>query len=192
MKRVNPLLYPTPQEIIMARGNRNEAQAEGNVNAEQGAGAVSGSNAAAGAQSVQGDPLANVDTTNMTAAQRLAHQHALANPKKAKAAKPEGSEESQRQKIMVNDPENGSPIGRQELIKRLWTEDKLSRSQITTVLNDEKVNSTGKKIPYQIVFAATKGVAGGPEQKPGAVPQPNQVAENQDAFKSGSDNVSIG
>jgi hypothetical protein len=151
----------------MARGNpRSQAEQGDNIvqdsvnEAHVGDGNV---NAAPGG----GDPLANVDTSNMTAAQRLAHEHALANPKKTKAAKAEGEAATERQKITVNDPENGQAIPRQELIKRLWTQEKLSRSQITTVLNDPKVNTTGKKIPYQIVFAATKGVAGGPEQKAG-------------------------
>jgi hypothetical protein len=150
MARGNPRSQQQTEGEHIVQDSVNEAHVEGNVNAAGAAGAGAG------------DPLANVDTSNMTAAQRLAHEHALANPKKTKAAKPEG-EATERQKIMVNDPENGQPIARQDLIKRLWANEKLSRSQITAVLNDPKVNTSGKKIPYQIVFAATKGVAGGPE-----------------------------
>jgi hypothetical protein len=115
-----------------------------------------------------------VDLSKLTAAQRIAYQAALAKgainadgSAKEKKAK-DGKAASERKVIMVIDPENGQPIARTDLIRRLWKEDKLSRSDITTVLNSPEVsprNEKGEwtKIPYQIVFAAVKGIPGGPD-----------------------------
>jgi hypothetical protein len=121
-------------------------------------------------QANQADEGQQVDTSNMTKAQLMAHQAQLAKGGGKKAASGEKKEPTERAKITVLDPENGQPIARQELIRRLWTQDRLSKSAITTVLNSDEVNppdsETGekKKIPYQIVFAALKGVEGGPDK----------------------------
>lgn len=61
---------------------------------------------------------------------------------------------------------------RADYIRRRW-EAKVSRSDITKELNDPKLNPTPeKKIPYQIVFQATKGKAGGPDPKVETAAQP--------------------
>jgi hypothetical protein len=54
---------------------------------------------------------------------------------------------------------------RADYIRRRWLE-KASRSDITKELNTAELNPTpDKKIPYQIVFQATKGKPGGPDPK---------------------------
>jgi hypothetical protein len=139
-----------------------------------------------------------VDLSKMTAAQRIAYL-AAQNSGKGKAKKGKGKEGAEgeakpaKPKIMLFDPENGQPIPRADLIKRLWTQEKLSRSEITTVLNDPKVNppdlSTGvqKKIAYQIVFATTKGVVGGPDKPAESVTKAatSEGAEQLQAESSG-------
>jgi hypothetical protein len=54
---------------------------------------------------------------------------------------------------------------RADYIRSRW-EAGVSRSDITKELNSEELNPTpDKKIPYQIVFQATKGRPGGPAPK---------------------------
>lgn len=128
-----------------------------------------------------------VDLSKMTAAQRIAYlAQQKTGAKSKKAAEKKASEA--KPKITVYDPENGQPIARTDLIRRLWTQDKLSRSAITSVLNDPSVNPPtkdeagnevpAKKIPYQIVFAATKGLEGGPPK----------AAEDTNASKAEGEN----
>lgn len=54
-----------------------------------------------------------------------------------------------------------------DYIRRRWAE-KASRSQITKEVSE----FAGKKVPYQIIFAATKGVPGGPDKAPAAAVAP--------------------
>jgi hypothetical protein len=87
---------------------------------------------------------------------------------------------SDARKKMVNNPLATPPystqIPRADLIRTLWTGGQHTRSQITAILNDERVNpdrnpdNSVKKVPYQIVFAATRGVAGGPPANQPAAP----------------------
>lgn len=58
---------------------------------------------------------------------------------------------------------------RADYIRRRWGEG-ASRSEITAELNTPELHVGDKKIPYQIVFQATKGVAGGPPPKTEAAP----------------------
>jgi hypothetical protein len=63
---------------------------------------------------------------------------------------------------------------RADYIRRRWSE-KASRSEITKELNTPELNPSGVKVPYQIVFQATKGKEGGPDPKveaPAAEAQP--------------------
>lgn len=80
--------------------------------------------------------------------------------------------------VIVNHPETGQPVARARLIQELWSR-KISRSDITKILNNVSaggvtikegvlVNTSKdpfKKIPYQIVFAGTKGKQGGPDKQ---------------------------
>lgn len=53
---------------------------------------------------------------------------------------------------------DGSTEKRADYIRRRWGEKNATRSQIAAELSELQ----GKKVPYQIVFQATKGVEGGP------------------------------
>jgi hypothetical protein len=67
---------------------------------------------------------------------------------------------------------------RADYIRRRWLE-KADRSTITKELNSPELNPTpDKKIPYQIVFQATKGQPGGPDPKTEA---PAAAAETEGA-----------
>lgn len=61
----------------------------------------------------------------------------------------------------VTDPTTQLPVKRKEYIVRLFTENKMSRGAIAKHLSE----ITGKKVAYQIVFAATKGIKGGPDKE---------------------------
>jgi hypothetical protein len=149
-----------------AENTENTAQNEGQVNTGETTNSGEGASEATAAAAVVAEP--QVDLSSMTAAQRIAYLAQQKTGKASKAAAKEKKASEAKPKIMLNDPENGEPIARTDLIRRLWTQDKLSRSAITTVLNDPSVNkpaadgTAAKKIPYQIVFAALKGVEGGP------------------------------
>lgn len=76
----------------------------------------------------------------------------------------------------VKDPETGEIVNRKDFILKCWTEKKMSRGAIAkqlTEMNSVENGGSGKKVPYQIVFASTKGVAGGPD-KPTEVATPEQ------------------
>jgi hypothetical protein len=75
--------------------------------------------------------------------------------------------------VMVTRPGTTDLVKRSELIKELWTGattsnnptgKKHSRSEIKNIINEPAVRGSNKEIPYQIVFAATKNVAGGPDK----------------------------
>jgi hypothetical protein len=67
---------------------------------------------------------------------------------------------------MVRDPESGQEVKRIDFIRKRWTVDKKSRGAIAKELSE----LTGKPVKYQIVFQATKGVAGGPPKEAAATP----------------------
>ena len=75
---------------------------------------------------------------------------------------------------MLNDA-SGKPVRRSEYIKKLWQEDKMSRSDITKHINGLLEAQGQKKIKYQIVFAATKKLPGGPD-KPATAPAEGAAA----------------
>lgn len=58
---------------------------------------------------------------------------------------------------LVTRPDTGAQVKRKDYILELWAAGK-SRGEIAKHLTE----ITGKKVPYQIVFAATKDVKGGP------------------------------
>ncbi len=58
----------------------------------------------------------------------------------------------------------GQEVPRADYIRSLWTEKKMSRAEITKAVNEIITAQGGKVIPYQIVFAATKGIVGGPDK----------------------------
>jgi hypothetical protein len=72
---------------------------------------------------------------------------------------------------MVKDPETGDQVKRIDYIKKLYVEKKWGRGAIAKHLSE----ITGKKVTYQIVFAATKKLKGGPD-KPA---DPSQGGEAQ-------------
>lgn len=59
---------------------------------------------------------------------------------------------------MIKHPETGEMVKRIDYIRHLWTDKKMSRGNIAKHLTQ----LTGKKVLYQIVFSATRGLPGGP------------------------------
>jgi hypothetical protein len=84
-------------------------------------------------------------------------------PQPAAASAPAASNvpDERYKMIMVN----GVPTKRIDYIRKRWAE-KVARGQIAKELSE----LSGKKVPYQIVFSATKGLAGGPDKAPVAAP----------------------
>jgi hypothetical protein len=74
--------------------------------------------------------------------------------------------------IMVTKTD-GTVVKRSEYIKELWQVHKWTRGVIAKHLTE----LSGKKVPYQIVFAATKKLPGGPD-KP-ATPAPTDAPAPQ-------------
>lgn len=62
----------------------------------------------------------------------------------------------------------GTTVKRIDLIRALWQQQKMSRGSIAKYLSA----ISGKKIPYQIVFSGTKGLAGGPDKVAPVQPVP--------------------
>lgn len=60
----------------------------------------------------------------------------------------------------VTHPETGQQVNRKDYILELYQVKKMSRGDIARHLTE----ITGKKVPYQIVFATTKGKPGGPDK----------------------------
>lgn len=79
-------------------------------------------------------------------------------------------------KIMLT-LEDGTEIPRVDYIRKRWTEDKLSRRQIT----DEVSELQGKEVAYQIIFAATKGIEGGPDPVEKEAETAEDTAEDEEA-----------
>lgn len=77
----------------------------------------------------------------------------------------------------IKHPESGQEVNRKDYILDLWVNRKMSRGAIAKHLTE----ITGKKVAYQIVFATTKGKAGGPDKPvegaaPGAAGSETQAA----------------
>lgn len=92
----------------------------------------------------------------------------------APAAAPEENKADERYKLITR-PGTTEQVKRKEYILELWTGKttsnnpegkKWSRGAIAKHLTE----ISGKKVPYQIVFAATKGVAGGPDKEAESIP----------------------
>lgn len=62
--------------------------------------------------------------------------------------------------VMVKHDVTGEIVKRKDFILECWQERKLSRGDIAKKLTEIQ----GKKVPYQIVFAATKKLPGGPDK----------------------------
>lgn len=79
--------------------------------------------------------------------------------------------------VMVTRPSDGVKVKRQDYIRQLWAEGKMTRGAIAkhlTELNAVDKGGSGKKVPYQIVFAATKKLPGGPPKDAAATATPAQ------------------
>ncbi len=76
----------------------------------------------------------------------------------------------------IKHPETGAEVNRKDYILDLWVNRKMSRGAIAKHLTE----LTGKKVAYQIVFATTKGKAGGPD-KPVEGAAPAAAGEGQTA-----------
>ncbi len=64
--------------------------------------------------------------------------------------------------VSITHNASGDTELRKDVIARLWTDDKMSRSDIVVHLKEHYDHV----IPYQIAFAGTKGLEGGPPPKP--------------------------
>jgi hypothetical protein len=73
-----------------------------------------------------------------------------------------------------NTSKEGVTVNRIDFIRSAWQVQRKSRSEITR----ELTRLSGKKVTYQIVFAATKGIPGGPSAS--QVAQTNDQAQTQD------------
>jgi hypothetical protein len=60
--------------------------------------------------------------------------------------------------VMIKHDKTGEMVKRQDFIRECWQERRMSRGEIAKLLTEIQ----GKKVPYQIVFAATKKLEGGP------------------------------
>lgn len=78
----------------------------------------------------------------------------------AAAATPEEPKSDERYKLVTL--KDGSVVKRKDYILDRWVNGKKSRGEIAKELTE----LTGKKVAYQIVFAGTKGVKGGPVAVP--------------------------
>lgn len=81
-------------------------------------------------------------------------------PQVADAAAPAALEEpkaDERYKFVTH-PDTGLQVKRKDFIHEMWTVRKMTRGAIAKLLTE----ITGKKVPYQIVFASTKDIPGGP------------------------------
>lgn len=76
--------------------------------------------------------------------------------KQASAEATEATEEKKERGVMLT-LANGTQVRRLDYIRELWAAKTHTRGEIRTVVSE----LGGKDIPYQIVFAATKGLEGG-------------------------------
>jgi len=69
--------------------------------------------------------------------------------------------DSDASKFLAGDEsKSGVTMNRIDFIRQAWTQARKPRGAISK----ELTRLTGKKVTYQIIFSATKGVAGGPPQ----------------------------
>jgi hypothetical protein len=147
----------------MARNPASQATTESTTGAQQ-AGTATGADTTAAA------PTAPAAATTGTAAAAPATAAAGGNSAR----------------VFVNDPDSTPPysgkIARADLIRKRWASG-MSRGDITRLLNDVNVNPPGpdgqqKKVAYQIVNGAVKGLPGGP---PKATTAPATIAASPPA-----------
>jgi hypothetical protein len=72
----------------------------------------------------------------------------------------EGTTEAPAERGIILTLEDGSTKKRVDYIRERFQQDKVSRGDIAK----ELTKLQGKPVPYQIVFAATKGLKGGPDK----------------------------
>lgn len=77
----------------------------------------------------------------------------------AAAATPTENKTDERY-VFVKHDKTGEQVKRKDFILECWTVRKMARGAIAKLLSELQ----GKKVPYQIVFAATKKVPGGPDK----------------------------
>ncbi len=62
--------------------------------------------------------------------------------------------------------QTGQEVNRIDFIRECWTKRKMARGAIAKLVSQ----LSGEKVPYQIVFSATKKLAGGPDKTAEAAP----------------------
>jgi hypothetical protein len=65
-------------------------------------------------------------------------------------------------KLYGNNTTAGQVVNRADLIRGLWTVNRMKRGEIKNEINRQLKATGQKEIAYQIVFQATKGLVGGP------------------------------
>jgi|GEM_PF-6206561 len=73
-------------------------------------------------------------------------------------AEAEAPAEKKSRAIMLTHPETGEEVRRLDYIRELWVTGEYTRGEIARHLSE----ISNKPVAYQIVFQATKGLAGGP------------------------------
>ena len=79
----------------------------------------------------------------------------MAKKEKQATAEGEATEEKKERGVMLT-LKDGTQVRRLDYIRSLWAAKTHTRGEIRTA-----VSELGNEIPYQIVFAATKGLEGG-------------------------------
>jgi len=101
---------------------------------------------------------------------RKAKEETVTEATEATEAPAEEAPKVDKRQRIVTTP-SGEAVNRTDYIRQLWVgegieeADKMTRSQIRDHIVEECTSENGENtIPYQIVFAATKGLAGGPSE----------------------------
>ncbi len=108
----------------------------------------------------------NTETETAVAETNQTVETAEGGPKNAEAATAAATATAADERYKtVEHPVTGQTVRRLDYIRELWVNG-MARGDIAKHLTE----ITKKKVPYQIVFAATKGLAGGPVKVPAAAP----------------------
>jgi hypothetical protein len=78
----------------------------------------------------------------------------------APAAPAEAASAPDERFVMIKHDKTGEQVKRKDFILECWQQRKMGRGDIAKLLTQLQ----GKKVPYQIVFAATKKIPGGPDK----------------------------
>lgn len=89
----------------------------------------------------------------------------------AVVAAPEAVPAKKDDRFKILTLKDGSTVKRTDYIRKRWAE-KASRSEITKEVSE----LAGTKIIYQIIFAATKGIPGGPDKVAAPAPAEQPAA----------------